>query len=462
MGYQSPTLSSLSRKVASPESRKTHKPTSKSFDSADSSATSASDGPFWSTILRSRPRSERSMPLLRTIPSESQLSLDRADQPEGSDSAYNPCTPKKIISSPMPISRRPSSVSSTISNTPVSSNSPSPASSRSESPITPISLSCSPYGPDEHNLARRRRTSHRSSNYRRHRATASVEGESSVSSSCPPPSKSILTRTASVSTKDSSHTVNKTVKFAAAPTVHYASSGYWDVEAVDEFDHTSMGINVESMDLDDDPFANYGSRHHLNTEYKLNPPPTFVHRLDPAKVRERQSLTPTPEREREKASSLKRLVSINRRPSATARAYLPPTKPSFGSPPPSPSPSRSSTASNRPQISIPYALGAHPHPAMRSTTSLRVAGQHSRSHSRRNAGSPSGSEFYNDASMSDLSHHVRGGSVPLRSAPSMESFRSSKSAAARSVRSLSGSVKSTASVRGLRAWFERTLGWTES
>ncbi|CAA7259995.1 unnamed protein product [Cyclocybe aegerita] len=350
---------------------------------SSNSPLSLSTGPFWSTILRPRSRSERSMPLLKTIPSESQIVLTPLS------------TPKRMVSPPKPMFARPPSISSTLSSV---STSNSPASSRSESPVTPVSISPSPYG-----RYRRQNLYHR-----RHRPQ--LESESSLaplSSSCPP-SKSILTRTASVSTKASSHTVNKSVKFAAIPIVHYASTGYWDLETVDR-DASNMGINVDEMDMGD-PFASCHSR--LDAEERIE-------RLEIAKLRELQCATPTPEREREKNKGLKRLMSLSRKPGT-------PTGPTIN------------IASVRPVISTPYALGAYPTLAsMQSTTSLQTT--------RNTRGDSDGAGPGGSAPVLN----PRG--VPLRSAPSYESFRSAKSSAARSVRSM-GSVKSTASTKGLRGW----------
>ncbi|KAF8973803.1 hypothetical protein BDZ97DRAFT_1912261 [Flammula alnicola] len=433
--YHKPTISSLSRSVSSASTRTMRKASPAPSLESDSPAmststslTSTSTGQFWSTILRPRSRSERSMPLLKTIPSESQLSLTRPDiptTPTTSNTPSNPSTPNRIISSPKLMSARPPSVSSTLSSI-SSSPSPSPSSSRSESPVTPVSVSSSPYGRHTVDSAIHRR---RMSYHRRHR-TSPTETDSLISSSCPPPSKSILTRTASVSTKDSSHTINKSVKFAAVPIVHYASTGYWDMQTLDGDDST-MGINVDSMDIDEDPFA---------TTITAN---TTL-------LRELQA-TPTPEREREKAKGLKKLMSLTRKPVPTVgtnTSVATAVKPSsVTSPPPSPPPK---STSSRPVISTPYALGSHP---AQSTVSLRASSQRSRK--------PSGNSITSNGaagSVPDL--HLLQEKAGLRSAPSMESFRSSKSAGARSVRSL-GSLKSTSSARGLRAWFGRAMGWTE-
>ncbi|KAF9478735.1 hypothetical protein BDN70DRAFT_734338 [Pholiota conissans] len=442
--YHDPTISSLSRQVSTTSTRTAHR-TSPTWSeekgltaSPTESVASTSTKQFWSAILHPRSRSERSIPLLKTIPSQSQLSLTRPDTPD----AYlsNPCTPKRSISSPRVMSARPPSVSSTLSSV---SSSPSPSSSRSESPVTPISISSSPYS---RSAIHRRNTPF----HRRHRSPT-AESDTLISSSCPPPSKSILTRTASVSTKDSAHTINKSVKFAAVPIIHYASTGYWDVEMREGEDN--MGINIDSMDLDDDPFANYQS-HYYSQEKD-------VRTLDLAKVRElrERQLTPTPERER--AKGLKRLMSLTRKPEptiGTSKSVATAVKSSSitASSPPSSFMSKAPlTSTTRPVISTPYALGSYP---SQSTASLRTAA--AAGHNQRpKSPSAHSNTIVDDAAGSapDLRLSEKAG---LRTAPSMESVRSSKSAGARSVRSL-GSVKSTSSIGGLRAWLGRTIGWTE-
>lgn len=209
-----------------------------------------------------------------------------------------------------------------------------------------------------------------------------------------------------------------------------------------------MGINVAAMDLDADPFANYQAQGDA-----------AVRTLDIARMREirARQTTPTPasERERARAKGLKRLVSLSRgaepsmasgAPSAPptttttttgagARARSPPS--AFAAPKPRPA---------RPAISTPYALGAY------------AGGRRPYMSDRENSVAGSSTDLEEQGHAHGYGQgQGRGG---LRSAPSMESVRSSKSAAARSVRSL-GSVKSTASIGGLKAWFGRTLGWAE-
>ncbi|KAF8912923.1 hypothetical protein CPB84DRAFT_484843 [Gymnopilus junonius] len=404
---------------------------------------SPSSNYFWSTVLRPRSRSERSIPLLRTIPSESQIALTPAD--------ISAPISKNIISSPRNISARPPSISSTLSSVSISrSDSPSPSSSsRSESPVTPISLSLSssPYSA----AAGAVRPRHRQLSpyqHRRHRIHIHHPNHDSdaslppLSQSCPP-SKSILARTASVSTRGSGHTVNKSVKFAAIPTIHYASAGYWDLETLDSPDHENMdmGINVDAMDVDDSlSFTGYRGDHQLDDI------------RDMASLRELQCTTPTPEREKEKAKGIKRLMSLSRKPvkptTATNTNAVTALKPLLQR-------SRSSHHSHspRPLISTPYPLGTFPLPppqshGMQSSVSLRHA-----------TGQPSAKK--GEASAGSVPDLLQKSTGRLRSAPSCESFRNSRSTAARSTRSL-GSVKSTSSTRGFRAWVGRTIGWTES
>ena len=368
-----------------------------------SRTTPNSTGPFWSTILRPRSRSARSIPHLKTIPSQSQIVLTPTDE-----------VSTKRISSPRVMSARPPSISSTLSS---ASTSPSPSSSRSESPVTPISISSSPYA------------THRPHNsyHRRHRTH--LESDLSlppISSSCPP-SKSILSRTPSVATKDSRNTVSKSVKFAAIPTVHYASTGYWDLETING---SNMGINVESMDVED-PFADYHPSHaHRNV----------ASALDIAEFRELQCATPTPERERQKANTLKRFMSLTRKPPATTGTS---TTVAIAH----------KSSSNRPIISTPYALGGHPSTALQSTASLRRSATHGDRGRPRKSPAPAAGDSAPDLTLL--------GGVSLRSAPSCESFRSSKSAGTRSVRSMGSGKSTTSNNRGLRGWFGRTIGWTE-
>jgi len=375
--------------------------------------------------MRPRSRSERSIPLLKTIPSQSQIVLTPPD-------FSTPISAPKRVASSKPMTGRPPSTSSTLSSVSLSH---SPASSRSESPVTPVSLSFSP-----DNSRHRRQSSHQ---YRRHRTHHDRDSKLPLSSSCPP-SKSILTRTSSVSTKDSSHTVNKSVKFAAIPIVHYASTGYWDLETVDataDVHSGTMGINVESMDMDD-PFANYRSRDlsadSEESESLYHEQGSRLGSLDMARLRELQCTTPTPEREKEKAKGLKRLMSLSRKPVSTTGTT---TTSVVTTSHKSSSHSATSSTRGRPIISTPYALGAYPTHAGVSTISL---------HSSHQSGRGVAPDLIPEEPL-----------PRIRTAPSTESFRSAKSAAARSVRSM-GSVKSNSSTRGFRTWIGRTMGWMES
>ena len=339
---------------------------------------------FSSTVFNSPSYSEQSFsPSLKSIRSQSEMSLKRTPS-----SPFHPCSK---ISSPKLVSARPPSISS--------SSSISTSTSRSSSPRTPAS-------PSSIYTKRRRPLS-----YRRH-----PENDSTLpplSSSCPP-SKSILTRTSSISTKESSFTSNKSVKFAAVPVVHYATASYWDLENFDK-EETTMGINIDTMDVDD---SYQGYRTHAAV------PKDCSRMLDIAKLRESQCATPTPEREKAKTKGLKRFMSLTRKPLATTA-----TNTSMAT-------VYRSQVSPRPIISMPYALGTHPTPALQSNTSLPYS-----------VASATGS-------VPDLV-----GMLPLRSAPSCESFRSFKSSTTRSVRSM-GSLKSSSSIRGLRSWLSRATGWT--
>ena len=274
-----------------------------------------------------------------------------------------------------------------------SSSSVSTSTSRSSSPRSPATPSSSIYTKTRRPLP-----------YRRHPENDSTLPPLSSSS---PPSKSILTRTSSILTKESSLTGNKSVKFAAVPVVHYATASYWDLDNFDK-EETTMGINIDAMDVDD-------SYHAFRTHVPV--PKDFSGMLDIAKLRESQCATPTPERENAKTKGLKRLLSLTKKPSAVTTTST------------SVATVYRSQLSPRPVISIPYALGTHPtSAALQSDASLPY-------------------------SASDSAPDLVG---ILRSAQSLESFKSS---ANRSVRSM-GSFKSSLSTRGLKIWLRRTTGWT--
>ena len=318
-----------------------------------------------------------------------------------SEHSFSPCLKTIKSQSEIGLNRTPSSPSHSKISSPklMSARPPSISSSSSTSTSTSRSSSLrTPASPSSSIYTKRRRPLP----YR-------LQNDSTppLSSSCPP-SKSILTRTSSISTKESSFTGNKSVKFAAVPVVHYATASYWDLENFGK-EETMMGINIDAMDVDD---SYHGCQTHVAASNDSS------RMLDIAKLRESQCATPTPQREKAKTKGLKRLMSLTRKPLATTA-----TSTSVGSVYQSP----------RPVISMPYALGTHPTSALQSNASLPYS-----------AASAAGS-------VPDLM-------LPLRSAPSLESFRSSKSSATRSVRSM-GSLKSSSSIRGLRSWLSRAT-WT--
>ncbi|KAK7029633.1 hypothetical protein VNI00_014331 [Paramarasmius palmivorus] len=215
----------------------------------------------------------------------------------------------------------------------------------------------------------------------------------------------------------SSSNSNKSVKFVETPTVHYASAGYdpdfWHVPGEGA---GSMGIDVDEMDMDKEntkplsiphPYA-YAKGIEMDVDEDERrdvvkqriPTPTDYRPED----RDAMCMTPTPERLG--GRSLKRLMSnsVKRKPSWRS------------APRPSSSPSRSITP--RPAISGPFVLGSLP-----------------------NQPPPPPPK--------DTRHHPYGDShgIALRSAPSLESFRSAKSGGAKSVRS----TRSTRSMRSLRS-----------
>ncbi|KIK04341.1 hypothetical protein K443DRAFT_676091 [Laccaria amethystina LaAM-08-1] len=315
--------------------------------------------PFWPTILRPRSRSERSTPLLKSIPSVNVASPSPTFI--SSFSTLNHTSPSR------PVRVRSASIASTLSST------SSHSSSTPETPISPgFAVPCS----------KPRRTYQRRNNDPR---------LPPLSASCP--SKSILTRTSSISTKDSTITTHKSVKFVDAPTVHYAAPSYWSAdESIDldvAGDGLDMGIDVDGMDMDMP----------VSMERTIYP---GRDQLGPAHLcEELRPSAPTPQKE--KPSSLKRFNPLTRKvPDA-----------------PSASTNQLHSTSPRPTISGPYALGTF-HSLPRSSTSADMA--------------QSG--------------------ISLRPAPSLESFRSFQSTATRSAHSV-GSVRSTASTRGFRAWLER-------
>jgi hypothetical protein len=278
----------------------------------------------------------------------------------------------------------------------------SPSSSRSDSPVTPISVSSTFRTGRRHSYDlprhRHRRCSH----------SSEIPRTSTIQSS---PSKSILARTASVSTRASSHTVNKSVKFATLPTVHYATRAYWDMDTADT---SSIGINVDSMDLDDDPFANYRSREGsvLEADEKSlvnqprDPPPTS--KQDPKRI--------------------KRLVRLARKSVRLGHANNP--------------------SSERPVISSPYALGSYP------ANAYHVVGADSSSSLISRPWTTSSLSFRRSSEAAGSASSVV---LPIKSGVSCDSLRRSKPSAADSLRS----VESTSSrAERFRSWLSRTVGWT--
>lgn len=337
-------------------------------DRQDETFSSDSISPFWPTILRPRSRSERSTPLLKSIPSVNVASPSPTFI--SSFSTLNHTSPSR------PMRVRPASIASTLSST---------SSHSSSTPETPTSLGfavpCS----------KPRRTYQRRNNDPR---------LPPLSASCP--SKSILTRTSSISTKDSTTTTHKSVKFVDAPTVHYAAPSYWSADERIDLDVAGdglldMGIDVDGMDMD------------MPVSMEKSIYPGRDHQLGPAhQCEELHPSAPSPEKE--KASSLKRFITTRKAPDV----------------PPSASRNQLPSTSPRPTISGPYALGTF-NSLPRSTTTT-----------------------FNASKSADMSQS----GISLRPAPSLESFRSVQSTAAKSAHSV-GSVRSTASTRGFRAWLER-------
>ncbi len=351
---------SLSRSVSNASARTTQTLTEDSC-SVNSSSSSKS---FWSAFLRPKFNFDRSMiPLLKSIPSQSQLVFTT---PSDLDSK----TKKKVISLPKP-ARRPS-LSSTLESA------STPSSSRSGSPVKPgLPAACGTGRRRSYELPR-----HRHRRYPHSDTISSLPTRTS-------PSKSILSRTASSSTKASStntnnHT-NKSVKFATvSTTVHYPSfrgnnSDYYhhlDMDSLDP-DNESVDINIDAMDLDDDPdpFANYRSRE-VSMDDVFDVDEEEQKQGGDQGLGEVRSDTPTPERERErldKAKRLKEIITFARRSTTVVGSSggTHPERVRVGhkkasgttSAPPSPSPRRPVV------ISSPYVLGAYP-----STQAYRTVG----------------------------------------------------------------------------------------
>ncbi|KAJ3789701.1 hypothetical protein GGU10DRAFT_401981 [Lentinula aff. detonsa] len=293
----------------------------------------------------------------------------------------------------------------------------------------------------------------------------------------------------SVSTTVSS---NKSVKFVEKPTVHYASAIYesWDgTVGAGPFDYNHMGIDLSGMDVDMNegednedgcPSEETAEGHayihnsHLYAASDLNlaggmaspatnaaaddakfvVPTRFVedfHNIRPthntralrAQEREDTCVTPTPDRSRERTSSgstgtgtLRSFVSLKRKGSTASSTTSSAVKRA-----PSISSHESKTATHRPTISGPFALGAmspHLHPHLEASEHPIAS-----------------SESVTEVEEKRLNMGLR--SAGLRSAPSLESFKSVKSGKSmRSLKSLPESVKSGISLRakGMRDWFK--------
>lgn len=329
------------------------------------------------SIFSSISRTDSNPPplLLRPIPSGSQLTFE---PPELTSSAATPKNMSRPFYAPAALD--------------TNSISHSPASSRSDSPLTPVSLS---------SMCRtgRRRSYDLPRHYHHRRCTHSVEvPRTSITQSSP--SKSILTRTASVSTRASSHTANKSVKFATIPTVHYATRAYWDADVPDT---NSIEINIDSMDLDYDPFANYRSREGLVLEADQK---SFV----------AQPTTPSSKRNPKR---IKRLIHLARNSIRSNKVV-----------------------SERPIISFPYALGSYP------STTHHVVGTESSSSLASQRWSPSLSFGRNNEAAGSAS------SVALALKDGLSRPRTSGTISLRSVESTSSRTER------FRIWLGRTVGWT--
>ncbi|KAJ3501793.1 hypothetical protein NMY22_g18805 [Coprinellus aureogranulatus] len=405
-----------------------------SEETANSNGGRSSGGaPFWSSMLRPRSRSVRSIPALKPIPSQSQVDFQQSYTPPLPHHYRNDVM--EDIPESIAIGRRSPSISSTSSSTLSSATS-------SSHPDTPVSVHPDPFGAFVNKP-------HKGC-HRRHISAPTNSRDYRLAPLSTSPNKSILTRSSSISTKDSAITPsNKSVKFVEVPTVHYSSAGYWgDVDGTDRrtqpeagvgIDH-NMGMDVDSMDMGATPpprvnggawnvnRLGFASSQWANTaEYDMDidPPPRI------------------PQEEKNSSFSLKRLMSLSRRSSVSTSAsssrrkssastsstatitpgnFLPTNlgKSEQQQPPPTPP---------KPAISGPYALGSVQavSPA-HSTASLRSTSRHK----------PKAK------SMSYVSTPSSGSSGAYDRIDTLEDCRSTKNAAARSVRSIA-SVKSDAS-----------------
>ncbi|TFK30698.1 hypothetical protein FA15DRAFT_662723 [Coprinopsis marcescibilis] len=423
--HQIPSSKSLARTQSSSSNTASTATVRLDEDDRKSAKSKTGEGPFWATVFRPRSRSVRSIPLLKTIPSQLEVTLHPPTFPsdaEGSNSSSS-------LVRPIRISKKPPSISSTLSS--ASSHS----SSRPETPITPSEPSLS-----------------RGFHHRRYASnpTYSSSRVPPLSSSCP--SKSILTRTSSISTnKDSISTANKSVKFVEVPTVHYASAGYWDLETVDRMD-VDEGSAIDGMGMDIDAMdACYKPRRKPTIQRRgARPYPSrgAISRADLTATPELDDTLPETELQHARASSntgFKRFMNLNRRSSVSTQRSA------------SASPAPASPVTNglapqrglhRPSISGPYALGSHPLPLTpasptHSTTSLRS-----------NMSKSKGRFFPSSPASASISPLCGTGTN------SFDSYCNPRNGATRSVRSLN-SVKSASSVPGFKSWLSR-LGTSRS
>lgn len=374
---------------------------------------------FWTTMLRPRSRSLRSIPQLKTIPSQSQV-----------DILHSSALARDAES----MSRRSPSISSNSSST--------LSSAASSYPDTPISTHPDPFGAFV--TTKHRRNASQPSAPRDYRAPP-------LPSSCP--SRSILARASSVSTKDSA-TANKSVKFVEVPTVHYASAGHWDADAatarrvpephyssmdVDDLDNTAIprsGGGAWTINRTAFAGTHWGNATEANLDMDLDPLPRIE------------------EKGRSNSGSLKRLMSLSRRSSVSTSAAVSPTS--------SPSHRRKSSASSistatitpskplpatpnskslppvpppKPAISGPFVLGSHPAtPASPAQSTASLRSMHRHKPKSKSMSAATGGSLYH----------------------ALEEARSTKNSAARSVRSLASSIRSEASTTPkFKSWLSK-------
>ncbi|KAF5338440.1 hypothetical protein D9758_012217 [Tetrapyrgos nigripes] len=283
--------------------------------------------------------------------------------------------------------------------------------------------------------------------------------------------KSSTTTTSSMTTDsslNSSLSSNKSVKFADTPTIHYSSGlrfSYGDYASYECGTKNELGELGYGEDWGGDPFRNYmggddGEGKHLKHPYArvtgvldeedeetddsddvdgivtedeedVDDGTQFREFLAQSQARESLCKTPTPDSLRniqqnpsQSPSSLRKLVSLKRKPSTTSSRTTRTTDPTSGRPSTRPK-ARSTTSEKKPMISGPYVLGSLSHGAS------------------------------NPANLPG----VRSAPV-LRATPSEESFKSGKSAgvksvkSVRSLKSLPESIKSSISLRakGMKDW----------